>query len=344
MWIIGGAMQEDTGAAGKIIAISDTHFGDETQLLNDGQLADRFVEVLAGRGPVDELILLGDILDLWVKTLVPAMREARRFIEGITSIDNIKKVVFVPGNHDHQVFMDAFRGEVESRVKRGDLTTPKFMPARSYEGAVMSGLARPGSSVSFSLVYPFITRIVGGKEVIFTHGHHLDFYDPSFGWARTFWLSRRIIKKRRKRATLHDIEMANIPFCGAMSAAPWVPELVAEGLRFYRIINFFSRLFRTRTMRESVRRDTLIKDNYDEILGLLPLLGYPEPGCFVFGHTHRAGIGRIPGTDITVANAGCWTRQEDEEVPSLTWVEFDHDVKLFRLADAGAVLMYSESI
>ncbi|MCJ7744859.1 MAG: metallophosphoesterase [Actinobacteria bacterium] len=338
-------MEEDGApTAGKIIAISDMHFGDETQLLNDRQLADRFTEVLSGRGPVEELVLLGDLLDLWVKTLVPAIREGRRFIEGIAGLDNVKKIVYVPGNHDHQVFMDAFREEVEARVMRGDLTTPKFMPARSYEGAIISGLARPGSDVSFSLVYPFITRLVAGREVVFTHGHHLDFYDPSFGWARTFWLSRRIIKKRRQQATLHDIEMANLPFCGAMSVAPWVPELVAEGLRFYSIINFFARFFRTKTMQQSVLRDTLIKENYDEIRGLLPLLGHPEPGCFVFGHTHRAGIGKIPETNITVANAGCWTRQEDEGVPSLTWVEVEHDVKLFRLTDTGAELMYSESI
>ena len=336
--------EREVRTAGKIIAISDMHFGDETQLLDNAQLADRFTEVLSGRGPIEELVLLGDLLDLWVKTLVPAMREGRRFIEGISGLDNVKKIVYVPGNHDHQVFMDAFREEVEARIKRGDLTTPKFMPARSYEGAVISGLAPPGRDASFSLVYPFITRVVGGREVVFTHGHHLDFYDPSFGWARTFWLSRRIIKKRRKRATLHDIEMANIPFCGAMSVAPWVPELVAEGLRFYSIINFFARLFRTKTMQQSVLRDTLIKENYDEIRGLLPLLGHPQAGCFVFGHTHRPGIGKIPGTGITVANTGCWTRQEDEEVPGLTWVEVEHDVKLFRLADTGAELMYSESI
>ena len=94
--------------AGKIIAISDMHFGDETQLLNDRQLVDRFTEVLSGRGPVEELVLLGDLLDLWVKTLVPAIREGRRFIEGIAGLDNVEKIVYVPGNHDHQVFMDAF--------------------------------------------------------------------------------------------------------------------------------------------------------------------------------------------------------------------------------------------
>jgi predicted phosphodiesterase len=191
-------------AAGKIIAVSDMHFGDETQLLDNAQLADRFTEVLSGRGPVEELVLLGDLLDLWVKTLVPAVREGRRFIEGIAGLGNVKKIVYVPGNHDFQIFLNAFSAEVEARVKRGDLTTPKFMPARSYEGAVISGLAPPGSGASFSTVYPFITRFPGGREVVFTHGHHLDFYDPSFGWARTFWLSRRIIKKRRKRATIHD--------------------------------------------------------------------------------------------------------------------------------------------
>jgi hypothetical protein len=152
------------------------------------------------------------------------------------------------------------------------------------------------------------------------------------------------MKKRRKKATLHDIEMANIPFCGAMSVAPWVPELVSEGLRYYRVINFFARLFRSESLQRSPLRDSLIKENYEEIGQLLPQLGHPVPACFIYGHTHRPGLGCLPGTSVAVANAGSWTRTEDEKVPSRTWVEVDGDVKLYRLTRGGGELLESVTL
>jgi len=326
----------------KIVALSDIHFGDQTQLLNDPRLADRFLEVLESRGPIAEIILLGDILDLWMKTTVPAMRQARYFIDGLSRLTNVGKVLYIPGNHDHQMFLDAFRLEVDVRIMQGDLSIPKFMPARSYGDTILSGIAHPKTKVHFPMTYPFITRQVNGRDVVFCHGHHLDFYATSHGWAKTFWLGRHIIKQRRKKATLHDIEMANIPFCGAMSVWPWVPELVDEGLRFYHVINFFGRLFRSDDLLESPLRDSLIKENYKEIEQLLPQLGYPAPACFIYGHTHRPGIGRLPDSPTVVANTGCWTRQPDEETPNRTWIEVDGDVKLFMLGREGPDLLSSQ--
>lgn len=338
--------KKDQETGGKLLVISDTHFGDDAQLLNEAYLVDRLCEVLSDRGPVDELILLGDILDLWIKTRIPSLREARYFVESISRLENLNRITYVPGNHDHHMFMNAFRLEVDVNIMQGNLTIPFFTPARFYDETLLSGVADPDSKIPFSMAYPFIIRKVNGREVVFTHGHHLDFFDPDFGFTRTFWMSKRIIKRRRKTANLHDIEMANLPFCGAMSIAPWVPELVEGGLRFYHLINFFTRILRSGTMRKSILRDTLIKENYDEIAGLLPLLGHSSPGCFIFGHTHFPGMGRIPDTGITVANSGSWTAQEDERVPNMTWLELEGDVKLYRLLEDedGIELMYSDSI
>lgn len=328
--------------------MSDMHFGDRTELLNDAYLVDRLCEVIAGRGRIEELVLLGDVLDLWVKVETSALRQARYFIECICALPNVSRIVYVPGNHDHQMFMHAFNNEMDKRVIAGDLSIPRFMPSRAYTSTVLSGLARQSEVTDFSMTYPFIVRRHAGKKVVLTHGHHLDFYDNSFGWARTFWLGRHYIKKRESLnhslVTLHDIEMANLPFCGAMSAAPWVPELVAGGLRFYRIINFFAKLFRSDELRHGLRRDTFIKENYDEIEGLLPLFGQADADCFVFGHTHCPGVGRVPGSGLLVANAGSWVTQEQEAMPSQTWVELDGDVSLYRLSDTGAELMYSEPL
>ena len=97
-------------------------------------------------------------------------------------------------------------------------------------------------------------------------------------------------------------------------------------------------------VRESPLRDSLIRENYDEIEQLLPQLSEPSPACFVYGHTHRPGMGKLPGTDTVVVNTGCWTRQEEPEVPSRTWVELDGDVKLMRLGVGGAETISSEAL
>ena len=321
----------------RVVVVSDTHFGDSTELLIDCDLIEEFASVLEGGKRVSELILLGDILDLWVKTTIPAMRKARAFIERITQVKNLKRILYIPGNHDHQMFLDAFRLEQDIKIMRGDLSAPRFEPVREYGETLLSALSSRRSGVAFYMVYPFIVREVEGTKIVLTHGHHLDFYASEFGWAKTFWLGRHIIKKRRKKATLHDIEMANIPFCGAMSAAAWVPELVAEGLKYYHVISFFAKILHSRRVSVSPLRDTLIRESYDEIEGLIPLFGVPGARGFVFGHTHRPGMGWIPDKDILVVNTGSWTKG-DEGVPTKTWVEIEGDgrIRLFSL-DKGEI-------
>lgn len=316
--------------SGRLLVLSDTHFGDETQTLHAKDRVERLITAISSMGTIDELVLLGDILDLWVKTPMPALRKARYFFERITGVDNIKEFIYVPGNHDHQMFMNAFRLEMDMYIMQGKLSTPKFMPARAYGDTVLSGIdSKPGGN--FPMVYPYIVRRINGKKVLLAHGHHLDFYASRGGWFRTFWLSRFIIKKRRAKVTLHEIEMANIPFCGAMSVMPWVPELVIEGLKFYHLISFFARIFRSEKMLKSPLRDSLIRENYDEIVGLLPLFGHNDSDCFVFGHTHRPGIGRIPDRNLLVANCGCWTKGDSDNVPGETWLLIDNSVRLYQL-------------
>ncbi|MBN1289572.1 MAG: metallophosphoesterase family protein [Actinobacteria bacterium] len=335
---------QEQGENGKIIVISDTHFGDESQLLNQAALVDTFVDVLSKKGKVAELVLLGDILDVWMKPLTGALKDAKYFIGQVAALENIEKITYVPGNHDHQLFMDEFRGEVDRSIREGNFSNPEFMPSREYPGTTLSYLA-PRPDIPFRMAYPFIVRHANGKEVVLTHGHHLDYFDNSFWWVRTYWLSRYIIRKRKKKKKspdLQDIETANLPFYGAMSVNPWVPELVESELRFYRVLNFFGRLFRKRAGL-SPTRDTLIRDNYDEIEKLLPLLGHPRPGCLVFGHTHRPGVGKTPDSGITVINTGSWL-EADTDALNMTWAEIDYDAKLYRLIGKKVELMYSEGI
>jgi UDP-2,3-diacylglucosamine pyrophosphatase LpxH len=134
-------LKKNRNVSDKIVVLSDTHFGDKSQLLTDKHLVERFCEVLSGMGTISELILLGDIVDLWMKTIVPALKDARFFIDSLSQLANIRKVLYIPGNHDHQIFLDAFRLELDVRIMQGDLSIPRFMPARSYGDCILSGPA-----------------------------------------------------------------------------------------------------------------------------------------------------------------------------------------------------------
>ena len=333
---------------GKIVALSDTHLGDHSELLIDSRLVDRLCDVLAGRGQIGELVLLGDVVDLWVNRETTALGRARYFIESICALPNITRIVYVPGNHDHQMFMFNFYDEMNRKVRAGDLSLPHFLPARSYPTTLLSGIAGDPRVKDFSMAYPFIVRRVAGRKVVLSHGHHLDFFDRSFGWARTYWLARYFIAarggKRKKKITLQELELANLPFYGAMAVTPWVPEIVIGELRFYSFINFFARLFRKGELKKGLRRDTLIQENYKQIGELLPLFDQADADCFVFGHTHRPGVGRVPDSSLVVGNTGSWVRQEGKDVPSMTWIELDDKMSLYQLTETGPGFMGSESL
>lgn len=117
----------------KILAISDTHLGEETSLLSFPQglqhvwrtlaqkiWADLFPEEYQPpeeydpdpqKDPrkqveIEELILLGDIADRTLSSTSQIYNHCHAFSQMIGSVARIKKGVYVPGNHDHTMWTD----------------------------------------------------------------------------------------------------------------------------------------------------------------------------------------------------------------------------------------------
>lgn len=328
----------------EITVISDTHFGDGEDIMSRAEEVDGLVETMAERGAGQRLVLLGDILDLWKSTLHDCIRAGEYFFRRISLLEGMREIVLVPGNHDHEILMYHYRRQVADALREGDLSPPPFEPVKRYADPFLKGLLHPDSEASMRVEYPYHLFDSGGKKVVLAHGHHLDFFASSFGCLKTFWLSRRILGRRMKKPTLKEIELTNLPFYGTLSLTPLVPEIVASEYRFYGAIRFLSRLARRPSMRESRLRDALIKDQYDEIGQLLTLFEHPEPDCFIFGHTHRAGMGRLPDRRTVVVNSGSWLERKSERVPTRTWVEIKRDVKLMSIGDGGSRILYSEAL
>lgn len=96
----------------KFLVISDTHLGKETSLLSYPHGRQHLWRILrktfsSGKNKkveVDEMILLGDIPDRSLSSTSQIITHTNAFIQMLGSAANIKKAVYIPGNHDHTLW------------------------------------------------------------------------------------------------------------------------------------------------------------------------------------------------------------------------------------------------
>src|SRR5947209_20260056 len=95
----------------KYLTISDTHLGEDTSLLcfpqGRARLCNALREMFGGVEPkivVDELILLGDIPDRALSATSQIMTQTHAFLRALAEVLAVRRVVYVPGNHDHTLW------------------------------------------------------------------------------------------------------------------------------------------------------------------------------------------------------------------------------------------------
>ncbi|OFW56378.1 MAG: hypothetical protein A2V52_04025 [Actinobacteria bacterium RBG_19FT_COMBO_54_7] len=312
----------------RIVVISDFHFGEEGSLLTQRDNVERLFRELIELGRVDKLVLLGDIWDLWRTGLREAVGAGDMFFQALGAWEGPKEIVLVPGNHDYH--LNTFSEEQGQRRGLGWHEGPGSSIVLTGDGAMWE--SRQVKGLTLRLVYPFLSLAVSGKRFLLMHGHHLDFFSPSFWWLKSAWLARLILCTSQG-ISISDLDRLNKPFFELLTVTASVPEIVAGEYRFYRLIRMLAQLLRFEARSgNSPRRYTSVEENINEarelLLRLLP--GY-IPDVFVFGHTHRPGFSRIKvgGCKVLMANCGCWL--EDEECS--TYIVIDDKVRLCRLGD-----------
>jgi predicted phosphodiesterase len=147
------------------VLLSDMHIGSrhETDVLRHDEVQDRLIEALAG---IDEVVLLGDAIELREGPAREAIEAARPFLAALGAV--VPRIVVVPGNHDHQLaapWLDARRLNGAS-APLGE----EVVPADGLPGilGVLAELMAPAEVV---LAYPgYRVR----DDVWATHGHYLD--------------------------------------------------------------------------------------------------------------------------------------------------------------------------
>jgi predicted phosphodiesterase len=127
----------------------------------------RFRDVLMGElEGVDQIVLLGDVVELRDRPLRPALDLARPFFEHLGEAIGSARVVIVPGNHDHRLISPW----LDSRHMRaeGPLGLEQLAPPETDIAAEI-GRLMPGADLA--LAYPGLWVRPG---VYATHGHYLD--------------------------------------------------------------------------------------------------------------------------------------------------------------------------
>jgi hypothetical protein len=195
----------------KVLAISDTHLGEETSLLSFPQglqhVWSTLVQEFWGnlfpefdpdpkKDPrkqveIEELILLGDIADRTLSSTSQIYNHCHAFSQMLGSVAKIAKGVYVPGNHDHTMWTDYVSAR-SGGVDLHGVTAPSGDPIveqgercdekGSAEDILATFLGFPigwawweiakEGDFDFAVANPAYVKQIDGRTYVFTHGTH----------------------------------------------------------------------------------------------------------------------------------------------------------------------------
>ena len=179
----------------KILAISDTHLGEETSLLSFPHGCHHLYVTLqkyfggGKRFNVEELILIGDITDRTLSSTSQLITHTNAFVRMIGSAADIKKAVFIPGNHEHTLWTDYHqirdgkknsfsitdKPEGELLIKKGKRIDKNKSAEELFTiffGYPLGKSWRAMGELDFAIANPVYVKQINGRPYVFTHGTH----------------------------------------------------------------------------------------------------------------------------------------------------------------------------
>jgi predicted phosphodiesterase len=320
------------------LVVSDLHLGARSgiDLLRRDPVRERLLEE-AGRA--DEVVLLGDVVELREGPTPEALAVARPWFEALGSALGDRRVVVTPGNHDHRLLE---RWRERRSAAGGEPLGPQqlLQPAEASDTAAV--IARWLAPARLEIAYPGLWL---ADRVYATHGHYLDRHItvPAFE-PLTLRSLERVLRARGDRLEGVDgYEAVTAPVYAALHeiaqtarAAPQQARPAASlSARLYRLLagddsaprplhhRFLSGVaFPTVVgalnavglgpLRADLSGPELRRSSLRAMSEVVHRLGI-EADHVIFGHTHRAGP--LPGDDpaewlapggIRLHNSGSW--------------------------------------
>lgn len=200
----------------RIVITSDTHFGDSSNQLATkkgnnafelGSLFNIFCEVAEKHN--DYLVLLGDIIDVAIEDYKDAFDTFKFFLQEIIKRDITKTIIYIPGNHDYDVWhaieyqANIIKRIVDHRITRlfrmsvpavlddrGDTSafflgnvTRRESQAKPYGGLFLSELTN--NALEFYIGFPNMYLVTNkGDCILLTHGQYFQtFWSLGSDWA-----------------------------------------------------------------------------------------------------------------------------------------------------------------
>lgn len=305
--------------------VSDLHLGalSASDIAREPARRERLLDALSG---ADRIVLLGDALELRHRPLAEMLELVRPFFEELGRAADGRRVVLVPGNHDHAVGEPWLaRLRLEGRALEPDMEWP-VEPGDGAAGRLAGWM--PDAEVR--LAYPGLHL---RPDVYATHGHYLDLHLTvprleSVGAS----VMGRLVGRGHECASADDYESVLAPMYAflaglAQGASPAVLERGGRTSRsVWQRVNGRDRLGRVLLGQVTIPGAVAVLNRAglgpfkpelsgDELRrsGLLAMARVTEtlaPGAdhVVFGHTHRPGPlpSDDPGEWTTPAGTRLW--------------------------------------
>jgi UDP-2,3-diacylglucosamine pyrophosphatase LpxH len=263
--------------------ISDLHLGTRTatDLLGRPEVRSRLIDRLQA---ADEVVLLGDSIELRDRPLAEALAVATPFFEELGEALAGRRVTLVPGNHDHQL-ASAWLQRCHGR--------PLDLEQRSLPqpGDPLSGMARRMGATRLELAYPGVWL---RADVYATHGHYLDCHNG----VRTFECFARAVSERivlrGVYATPEDYEAVLAPLYRLFyRTAQW--SWAWQAVRLGKAV--------LRRVEGTEARESRFVPGMRAMAHVIETLGV-EADHILFGHLHQPGEWTTHGTRLM--NTGTW--------------------------------------
>ena len=176
---------------GKIMVMSDIHFGLDACNINcpvgigeshqNTARIDRLFEWIEGQ-QVEEFVFLGDVFDLHLSNLADSIKNSRYFIEKLRHYEQLRRIIFIPGNHDHFLWLlDIYWHDIVQKMQNNDALKAFTGDLEFVQRTFSNVSGKPsllkhvfGVNAEVVTTYPIRREDVNGRKFVFLHGHLLD--------------------------------------------------------------------------------------------------------------------------------------------------------------------------
>jgi predicted phosphodiesterase len=288
--------------------ISDLHLGTRTHgdLLARPELRETLIAELAS---VDQVVLLGDSIDLRAGPPAEVLDAASPFFEGLGDALAGRRVTLVPGNHDHQLV-----GPWLARRRADGAGNPLPLEelSRPHRGDPLDRLARRMGPTELVLAYPGVWL---RSDLYATHGHYLDCHNQ----VATFECLARALAERLTRApkdgyhTPDDYEAVLAPVYRSIYRIAQSRRARHVARLGQAMVGWGDGLTGYRGHRHPARAG-IGRPGVDAMAQVVERLRI-DADYVLFGHLHRPGSWRA-GDGTALVNTGSWVYEPGHLGPS----------------------------